>query len=245
MAPTARPRTLLTLDRGHTTLDCSWWTPDGSRRARFDPAAVDAVREWCGEVPVRAAGCSVVPDGFAEVSRWLGDSGVPLQCAGDQLPCPLRLTYRDPGQLGPDRWVTAVAAVEMYGTSVVVDCGTAVTVDLVRDDRVFAGGAIGAGAAAMARGLADGAPRLPKARLDEELVMLPDTSEAAVDAGVQLGFCGSVEGLVARVAATAGGDPKLVLTGGDAELVLRHSTLPFVHVPDLLHRGLRALVEAS
>lgn len=189
--------------------------------------------------PAVAVGCSVVADGLAAAAAVLAEVGIPLAVAGRDLPCPLEVRYPDPATLGVDRWVAAWAAFAEFGASVVVDCGTAVTVDLVDAEGVFLGGAIAPGAETMARGLGAAAPSLPPAAPDPDVTAVPVTSADAVGVGLALGFCGAVERLVGQLAAAGGlRGASRVLTGGGAEVYLRHGSLEFRHVPDLVHRGL-------
>ena len=176
----------------------------------------------------------------------LAAKDIPLQLAGPDLACPLRLDYQDPEGLGDDRWVAALAAHDRFGDACVVDLGSAVTVDLVESDSevgevVFRGGAIAPGLGAMARGLADSAPGLPVADREAPLALPAKSSRGSVDGGVGLGFCGLVERLVADVLAAAAGRPAVVLTGGDAERYLHYGRLRVEHVPDLVHQGLALL----
>jgi type III pantothenate kinase len=250
---------VLTLDRGNSTLDCMVWG-ERPRRTRLDPQDMDGLRRFLGaDRPLRVVGVTVVEGGLEPVRETLQEYGARLLLAGPELPVPLRVAYPDPGTLGADRLVGALAAHVRHGAAVVVDCGTALTVNLVQDG-AFLGGAIAPGPTAMARGLAAGAPALPVVDLSAE-VRLPATSSAdAVNAGVRLGFCALLDGLVAAVAAAGNltAAPHL-LTGGQAQLYLdscreagqkagphvggegEAGNLDFEHVPDLVHQGLRWL----
>jgi type III pantothenate kinase len=233
---------LLTLDLGNTTLDALRTGAAGTRRSRLRLNDAAALRGLLEPPPERIVICSVVEEELRALRPVLAVSGARLLVAGRDLPCPLAVRYRDPAQLGSDRWVAALAAHRALGSAIVVDCGTAVTVDAVSAEGVFLGGAIAAGARAMARGLEASAPGLPPARLDADLAPIPLTTTDAVAFGVQVGFCGAVERLIDAVArATGMQSAPCVLTGGDAELVLRHTSRRFEHVPDLIHRGLRHL----
>ena len=160
----------------------------------------------------------------------------------------MRLFSEAPETLGIDRLVGALAAHRRHARGVVVDLGTAVTVNLVRDG-VFLGGAIAPGLAAMARGLAASAPALPMADLSAEVRLPAESSADAVNAGVLVGFLGLVTGLVTAVASAAGlADAPHLLTGGQASRYLDGLQLDnqerrccFEHVPDLVHQGLRWL----
>ncbi|MFY9343871.1 MAG: hypothetical protein WAT39_15380, partial [Planctomycetota bacterium] len=67
------------------------------------------------------------------------------------------------------------------------------------------------------------------------------STQAAVDAGILLGYCGLVERLVADSVRVASGPAVVVVTGGNAPILLRHSRLAARHEPDLVHDGLALL----
>jgi type III pantothenate kinase len=235
----------LTVDRGNTTLDCMLRGGGADERARLrdEPAALKEFLR--GRRPARAAASTVVDGGLRTVEAELAAVGVPLWCAGVELACPLELAYPDPRTLGTDRWVAAVAARARFGDAVVVDCGTALTVGAVTADGRFLGGAIAPGVRAMAQGLAARAPALPLAGPNPDVAVPAITTRAAVEAGVNLGFAGMVDRLVADLAAAAGlAHAVAVLTGGDLEVARRLCRTPFQLAPDLVHEGLRWLIRA-
>jgi type III pantothenate kinase len=192
--------------------------------------------------PSRAIGCTVVNGGLEPLAAVLQGRGIRLELAGRDLPCPLATAYADPSTLGCDRWVSALAGFTGFGACVVVQCGTAITVDAVDAGGRFLGGAIAPGLGAMARGLAVLAPALPAFAAPAAAVPAV-SSEACVQAGVTLAFVGAVERLVDEVAASLPAGSARLLTGGDAELYVRHGRRRLTHVPDLLHRGLRCLAQ--
>ncbi len=231
---------LLTLDRGNSCLDAMCHS-EPPRRQRFDHSDVRAAFALASK-PTRVIGLTVVPGGLDACAAFALEAGVILELAGSDLECPLQLAYPDPSQLGVDRWVGAVAAHERYGTAVVVDCGTALTVNLVTADGVFHGGAIAPGPHTMAHALADYAPALPVVDLQAAAELPATDSPTAVNAGVGLGFCGMVDALVsACVRAVGVEDATFVLTGGGARVYERFGTRPYQLEPDLIHQGLRWL----
>jgi type III pantothenate kinase len=135
---------------------------------------------------------------------------------------PLEIRTAEPARVGIDRVLSAVAVnrVRQPGVAaIIVDMGTAVTVDLVSSDGAFEGGAIFAGPALALRALHSGTASLPA--LDLSGVADPPPSvgkstEQALVAGAYWGAAGAVCELVARTARHAGGDPELYLTGGGA-----------------------------
>lgn len=232
--------TVLTVDRGNTTLDCRLVGPGLHLRRRMRPerGAVRAFLDGC--VPDHAIGLTVVARALDEPRRELEELGVRMREAGVDVACPLESRYDDADSLGVDRWVGAFAAFRRHGAAVVVDCGSALTVNLVSESGVFLGGAIAPGLTSMILGLAEAAPALPRADPEREFEIPARNTSDAVALGVVAGFACMVEGLVARVA--AGSEVRgavRVATGGCAPVLLRHVTTErFVHEPELIHDGL-------
>lgn len=159
------------------------------------------------------------------------------------LDLPLTVALDEPHQVGIDRLAAAAAAslVKPAGQSaVVVDCGTAVTVDMVAADGRFLGGAILPGPALMARALAEGTSKLPAvaALIGGDLPTMPGRStQAAIAAGIGHGIRGAVARLVAEARAASGDAPVTILTGGWAEAV--RDVLPdAIVIPDLVLTGI-------
>lgn len=176
------------------------------------------------------------------IEATLRDAGVPLLIAGRDLPCPLTNRYPDPKTLGADRWVAALAAHRVFGDAIVVDCGTALTVDAVTAAGVFLGGCIAPGLRTMGAGLAARAPALPPLAPEAVPVLPAVTSPDAVNAGTILGFCGMVERLIDDLRAATGlRSARCALTGGEAPVFARHGRALAELMPDLVHQGLRWL----
>lgn len=121
--------------------------------------------------------------------------------------------YRDPDQLGADRWHAMIAARYSFPERplVVVCAGTATTVDSVDSTGRFLGGAIAPGTSMMADSLARGTARLPRSR--GKPVAMPDNTDDAIATGVADALAGLVERRVRSLART-GPAPRLVMAGG-------------------------------
>lgn len=240
------PSRWLTLDAGNTTLDAMVHelAPGPARalaRQRFAVDRIDAaaLAAFCAEHQVQAAAAVAVRPGALDVAQSvLASLGLPMAIVGRDLHCPLRLDYATPHTLGADRWLGALAAHRRWGRALVVDCGSATTVNLVTDDGTFRGGPIGPGLRALQAGMQQVTPALPHADLQASVAWPPRSSQAAVDAGTLVGYCGLVERLVAAMLAVAGGPTQVLLTGGNAELLVRHGRLHAQMAPDLVHLGL-------
>jgi type III pantothenate kinase len=234
---------LLTIDRGNSTLDVMLHG-DGGRRARLSPS--DSLDAFLGAHRPRAAvAVTVVKGGLDGAVADLRRFGINVAIAGVDLPCPLPLDYATPATLGHDRWLSALAAHRLYGRSIVIDCGSATTVNLVEEDGTFRGGAIAPGLRAIVEGMAIVTPGLPRATPRAAVAFPPRSSADAVNTGALIAFCGAVERIVADTMAAARGPATVVLTGGHAEDYLLRGRMRPRMEPDLVHAGLHILAEEA
>jgi type III pantothenate kinase len=162
---------------------------------------------------------------------------------------PLEVAVDEPHRVGIDRLAAAAAAVlvkEPGRPAIVVDCGTATTVNIVSAAGAFLGGAILPGPALMARALADGTSRLPEvAALADAPPPLPARStRSAIAAGIGWGMRGAVERIVAEAQRPYAGAAQVILTGGSAGMV--RDCLPgAVELPDLVLAGIALAAEPA
>jgi len=156
---------------------------------------------------------------------------------------PIDVAVDEPGRVGIDRVAAAAAAATAKDpdrTAIVIDCGTATTVDLVSADGRFLGGAILPGPGLLARALAEGTSRLPAvANLDSGALppMPGKNTQQAIAAGIGFGMRGAVARLVAEAAAAVGGEPQVFLTGGSRGIV-RDAVVGATEIPDLVLHGI-------
>lgn len=163
---------------------------------------------------------------------------------------PLQIDLPQPEKVGIDRLAAAAAANRLRSPgrpAVVVDCGTAVTVDLLSENGVYLGGAILPGAPLMAKALADGTSKLPQiAALERGMPpAMPGTATAeAIAVGIGWGFRGAVSRLVAEGRRALKGDAEVVLTGGWRSAV-REEFPGVKEMPDLVLEGVGLAVEKA
>jgi type III pantothenate kinase len=245
---------LWTVDLGNTRASVRAWSagagPEllGGLDLASDGDLVEALERRLDELPLapRAALSAVAS---AELERRLGELlrgrlgagylGVP--------PHGLVIGARDEPTIGLDRLFAARWAQRLAGPTLVVDAGTALTVDAVaeRDGRpLFLGGAIAPGPGLLARALASGAARLPLIDPAPGAPALGRDTREALEAGVVVGFRGAARELVARVAAESGlAADRLVLGGGARRFLTEPPLWPrarVLEVADLVHLGLWA-----
>lgn len=149
--------------------------------------------------------------------------------------------YRDPAQLGADRWAAVIGAQANYGgPACVIACGTAITVDTVTRDGRHRGGLIAPGLGVMQRALAAAAPALA-VEPGEAVTLYAKDTRTAVAGGVYYAAAGMVERAVNEIRADQGESLKVILTGGDAERLLPQLQRRFTLAPNLVLEGLAVL----
>jgi type III pantothenate kinase len=156
------------------------------------------------------------------------------------------ILYENPQEVGADRIANAVAAFEKYGgPCVVVDFGTATTFDVVNAAGEYAGGVIAPGVAISAEALFASAARLSPVEIRRPEIVVGKTTAGSIQAGLYFGYLALVEGLIERIASEIGSRPRVVATGGLAELLGGSSPRIDAVDPHLTLEGLRILDERN
>ncbi len=174
----------------------------------------------------------------AAVRRRLG---VPLRFVGTDVPLPVPVDVPCPEQVGDDRLLASLAAHRRAGgAAVVVDFGTAVTVDVVGSGGAYKGGVIAPGIRLAARALREGTALLPLVEIEAPRRVLGTDSVSAMQSGLTYGMAAMVDGLIAKLRQELGleGAPVYV-TGGCAELLGGLMETPCEVVEPLVLEGLR------
>jgi type III pantothenate kinase len=162
---------------------------------------------------------SVVPrltDAWVEVAFAL--TGEDALVVGPGLRTGLPIRYDNPHEVGADRIVNGVAAIADFGAPVlVVDFGTATTIDVIDADGGYLGGTIAPGLETSAEALFSKAARLSTVDLQDPGAVIGHNTRSSVQAGLVLGQAAMVDGLVRRTWAELGRETRVVATGGLAE----------------------------
>ncbi len=157
-----------------------------------------------------------VASATGHVPLLVGDNGVDLG---------IDINIDEPGQAGADRLVNAVAAQTHHQLpAIVLDFGTATTLDLVGADGAYEGGIIAPGVALSIDALEAAAARLPRLALREfgaDLPILGKNTVSAMESGIFWGYVSMIEGLLVRLRADYG-DVSIIATGGLAGLFSAH-----------------------
>jgi len=168
------------------------------------------------------------------VSRWPFDWSQPTVVTGYQQ-IPIEVDVDIPGNVGIDRLLNVFAAGCLQTVPrpmIVVDSGTATTIDLMTDDRTFRGGSILPGLRLAAYAMHDYTARLPLINVDDEPSSLPEVpgrnTQDAMRAGLLIGQLGAVRELVQRLSNAASSrfqqltPPELIVTGGGGRQLVPH-----------------------
>lgn len=136
----------------------------------------------------------------------------------------LNIRYENPREVGADRIVNAVAAIELYQPPIiVVDFGTAITIDYIDEKGQYIGGAISPGIGISTEALYHRASKLPRIELAKPRSVIGRNSVAAMQAGIVYGFAGLVDGIIARIQEEFRQKCKVIATGGNADLIAEES----------------------
>jgi type III pantothenate kinase len=153
----------------------------------------------------------------------------------------------NPREVGADRIANAVAANAMFEDDhvIIVDFGTAITVDAVSKEGEYLGGAIAPGVETAAAALFSSTAQIRRVELLAPPSAIGKSTITSVQSGVVYGTAALVDGLVERVSKELGGRARVIATGGLAPMVIDHSKL-IEHVePDLTLLGLRLVFERN
>ena len=152
----------------------------------------------------------------AQVALVLRSEGLWVLEMNSLTPVPIGNDYLTPATLGVDRLAAAVGVVDMgYDNCLIVDFGTAITIDLV-ENGIFRGGNISPGVRTRFRALHDYTQRLPECNPTEEVLPLGRTTSQAIEQGVMQGIVNEIEGYISAFS-KKNAKITLIFTGGDAK----------------------------
>lgn len=195
--------------------------------------------------------CATVPAVLHELRevtrRYYGDVPAVLVEPGIKTGVPILVD--NPKEVGADRIINSVAAVELYGgPAIVVDFGTATTFDAVSARGEYAGGVIAPGIEISVEALGVKGAQLRKIELARPRSVIGKNTVEAMQAGIVYGFAGQVDGVVERMKKELAADPDdvtVIATGGLAPMVLGESSVIDEHEPWLTLIGLRLVYERN
>ncbi len=152
----------------------------------------------------------------------------------------------NPTELGADRLADCIAAFERYGgPCIVVDFGTATKFEVISARGEYLGGVIAPGLGLSADALFSRAARLSRVDIKRPAKVIGTNTVAHLQSGLYYGYIGLVDGILERIFAELGEQPRVIATGGLARMVAEDSRY-VTEIDDLLTLdGLRILFERN
>ena len=197
---------------------------DAASLAPDDPSAWAAqLQKWRLTAGTNWVVSGVAPLRRDSLIRWLESEKQIVHPLASAKQLPLVVKLEHPDRIGIDRLLNGVAANtrrEAGRAAVIVDAGSAVTVDYVDSAGAFRGGAIFPGLRLMAQALNSYTALLPFVEISGSPPPLPATSTtSAIEAGMYWAVVGGIRALVAEMTRGNPGSPMIFLTGGDADIL--------------------------
>ncbi len=177
-----------------------------------------------------------------EVGRRLRDYAgrwptAPRWAGSTRSQCGVTSLYDTPSQLGVDRWAALIGARKFSSNAcLVVNAGTAMTVDALSANGEFLGGVIVAGFDLMHEALAANTARLSSER--GEFAEFPRSTRDAITSGAIQALCGAIDRMRTAMRAAGHGEAAVIVSGGSGALVARHLGGPARLVEKLVLEGL-------
>lgn len=232
----------LLLDFGNTRIKAAV-SEDGALRVVYSgPADVSGLSGAMDGLEITEGMWCTVHDLPADIVSWMKGKG--LVRLTDSTPIPLVNGYSTPETLGMDRLAAAVGAwsIQPGHDMLIIDAGTALTVDFVSAEGIYRGGNIAPGIGMRLKALHEHTGALPLVAVQGDVHMFGTDTETAIRSGVLNGIRHEVNDYISELLARY---PSLLvfLTGGDADFFDIKAKSTIFAVPELVLHGLARIVE--
>lgn len=171
---------------------------------------------------------------------------VPCMKVTAALDTGLKIKIKNPAELGADRKLNAIAGIKKYGGPlVIVDLGTAITLDVISAKGEYIGGTISPGMELGMEALFSHTAKLPQIVLNAPANYIGGNTIQAIQSGIVYGMIGMIDTLLRGVFKELGGACRVVATGGHAETLIAQSTIVKEADPWLALDGMRIIYERN
>jgi type III pantothenate kinase len=181
---------------------------------------IDYAGYRCHQISAIVVSCVVPP--MLTTTQELAEKFFKLEplIVGPGIKTGMPILYENPKDVGADRIVNGIAAYEKYhDTCIIVDFGTATTIDLISKKGEYVGGAIAPGLSISLEALIQRASKLPRIEVVKPKEVVGRNTINSIQAGIFYGYVGLVDGIVKRIQDEFRVRAKVVATGGLAPLV--------------------------
>lgn len=235
---------MLMIDIGNSRIKYAVWQDNAWRnycsREYSHEALLQQFDQFFGDIAVRAVYVAcVVDDVKASLADWFQKNWriQPIFASATSEACGVTNAYEKVSALGVDRWLAMLAAYEKFRLPVcVIDCGTAVTLDVVDADGMHRGGLIMPGLKMMRESLIKNTSKIGVSKGD--LVDLANNTADAVESGSVRLLVSGLDKLV-RQQQEKFADMLCVITGGDGGFVAGRMEIKAIYIETLVLDGLR------
>ncbi len=255
---------ILTIDVGNTTIQGGLFDEDGKnvlifRRSTSRDLSSDEAGLFFRNVIelngfdytkiTQIACCSVVPSLNYSLSNAF-KKYFKIDCLFVQagIKTGLKLKYSNPKEIGADRIAAAIGASNLYEGKnlIVVDMGTATTIDIITKEKEYLGGAILPGIKMSSSSLASGTAKLPAVEIVKPERSYGTSTVEAIQSGIYFGQLGGVKEIIGLFTKEVfnGEKPYLIGTGGFSRLYENEKLFDSI-VPELVHIGLKKVLELN
>jgi type III pantothenate kinase len=256
LSPTPRHHYILLIDIGNTFFKWGLFRPSAAGTARehrveSGHALLEEIMTLPGQLsklptPARivisnVAGTRMRATTIRTLEVW-PDAPAPYWLVPQDAQCGVVNSYRNPAQLGSDRWAAMIGARHLLGAkpAMVVVCGTATTIDFLTGEGVFKGGVILPGVGLMLRSLHEGTAALPDQ--DGDFFSYPTQTVDAIASGCQHAQAGAIERLFA-IEQRVQPDVTCILSGGASGAVAPRLSIAFQLQENLVIEGLYRIAQ--
>ncbi len=165
---------------------------------------------------------------------------------GEKTKTGLSILYDNPEDVGADRIVNAVAGLKKFGGPlIIVDFGTAITFDVVSEKEEYLGGLIFPGITISMDALFNKAAKLPRIDLVSPKKTIGKNTIESIQSGAFYGYANLVDGVVKEIRKEMRKEIRAISTGGQAELISKHSTVIEDYCPLLTLEGLKIIYDKN
>lgn len=191
---------------------------------------------------------SVVPELNFSVMlamKWLTGKEVMI-LGNEDVDTGLEIAITDPSSLGKDRIADCVGALTQYeAPMIIIDMGTATTVNIIDDQKRYIGGMIIPGVKISLNALSKSASQLPRVPIEAPKTIIGRNTTECMKSGVIYGFASMIDGLIDRLSSELGGNPTVVVTGGNSKFIVPYCNHTFIYDEYLLLKGMYYIYKSS
>jgi type III pantothenate kinase len=235
----------LVFDIGNTCAKAGWFDHGRLTEShRFDSITQNDTMALLSKYPLDAVMVSSVSADDSKLFTYPGNGLARILFLDHTIPLPLKVSYTSPETLGHDRIAAAAGARCLFSglPILVMDLGTAITVDFVTAEGEFSGGNISPGLHARFKSLHEYTAHLPLVRKDRNYPEFGMDTQTAIAAGVQQGIIFELNAYINWFESRYDGCT-FVITGGDADFFVHKLKKPIFAYPDLVLTGLNYILE--